>query len=176
MATLANGGTRVTPCTCSSRSMTDRAGRRFRRPRRSRKSPSIRKKLEPIRDGLWMVVTRASRDWHHGAGGRQGRRRQRPARRRLFPPQGRCPRGQRQDRAQSSADNGWFVFFAPARQPDRSQAWSSRWNTASTAAMPRADHAPYSRYVLRVAEEDRPLPKPPTSDDMKWDCERRRSS
>ena len=56
MATLANGGTRVTPHLAEGHGRRHRLEAGGRRRRRSRRSTSRPTKLQAIRDGMWMVV------------------------------------------------------------------------------------------------------------------------
>ena len=87
--------------------------------------------IDAVHDGLWMVVNGA------GTGGRgrivEGRDvAGKTGTAQVISNQGKARAG-KTDR--DLRDHGWFVFFAPAKNP-RSPAWCSP-NTPSTARSPR---------------------------------------
>ena len=112
MATLANGGTRVTPHLLKAVDEGDGWKPVPPPPPQSQDRCSSRTKLQAIRDGMWMVVNgRAARAGRRGSGQRRVRQdRHGPGdfERRAKPP-GTTDKDLR--------DNGWFVFFAPRDNP-----------------------------------------------------------
>ena len=113
MATLANGGTRVTPHLLKAVDEGDgmEAGAGAGAAVDGRRS--IPQKLQAIRDGLWMVVNGG------GTGGRAriaGLRRVRQDRDGAGDLESGARRGA-SGRTRDLRDNGWFVFFAPRDNP-----------------------------------------------------------
>ena len=120
-------------------------------------------KLEAIRDGMWMVVNApggtgvtalvAGRDVAGKTGSAQ-----------VISIQGRAIAANKT--ARNLRDHGWFVFFAPKENP-------------RIAGVVFLEHGIHGGNAARVAhhiletffakEDHRPLPPPPTSDDMHWD-------
>jgi len=161
MATLANGGTRVTPHVL--KAVDDGSGSGWKPvppPPPPVKIDVTPEKMQAIRDGLWMVVN---------AGGTGGRARI----------QGKDVAGKtgtaqvisNEKRAASRSgkdyrDNGWFVFFAPRDNP----------TIAGVVFLEHGIHGPnaasLAHHILDTyfAKEDgRPLPPPPTHDDLRLD-------
>ena len=161
MATLANGGTRVTPHVL--KAVDDGSGGGWKPvppPPPPVKIDVTPEKMQAIRDGLWMVVN---------AGGTGGRARI----------QGKDVAGKtgtaqvisNEKRAASRSgkdyrDNGWFVFFAPRDNP----------TIAGVVFLEHGIHGPnaasLAHHILDTyfAKEDgRPLPPPPTHDDLRLD-------
>jgi penicillin-binding protein 2 len=95
MATLANGGTRVTPHLL--KAVDDGTGwKPVPPPAPQSKIDVSPEKLQAIRDGLWMVVNQAGTA-------------------RVISNQGRASAAGKTDR--NLNDHGWFVFFAPRDHP-----------------------------------------------------------
>jgi len=161
MATLANGGTRVTPHVL--KAVDDGSGSGWKPvppPPPPVKIDVTPEKMQAIRDGLWMVVN---------AGGTGGRAR--------IPGKdvaGKTGTAQvisNEKRAASRSgkdyrDNGWFVFFAPRDNP----------TIAGVVFLEHGIHGPnaasLAHHILDTyfAKEDgRPLPPPPTHDDLRLD-------
>jgi penicillin-binding protein 2 len=152
MATLANGGTRVTPHLLKA---VDEGKGWVSVPTPAPQSRITLhpEKLQAIRDGLWMVVN----------GGGTGGRARIPGRdvagktgtAQVISNQGRA--AARTDR--DLRDNGWFVFFAPRDNPQIAGA------VLLEHGMHGANAASVAKHVLETffAKIDgRPLPAPPT--------------
>lgn len=157
MATLANGGTRVTPHFLKA---TDEGSgwKAVPPPTPQSKVALDPEKLQAIRDGLWMVVN---------AGGTGGRARLtnrdvsgKTGTTQVISNEGRAnARGNRDLR-----DHGWFVFFAPKDNP-------------KIAGVVFAEHGIHGGNAARIShhvldtffakQDGRPLPPPPT--DLKLD-------
>jgi penicillin-binding protein 2 len=158
-ATLANGGTRVTPHLL--RAVDDGNGwDPVPTPAPHSTAPLNPEKLQAVRDGLWGVVN------GRGTGGRA-----RVADRdvsgktgtaQVISNQGRlAARGNRDLR-----DNGWFVFFAPRDRPE----------IAGVVFLEHGMHGPNAASVARhiletyfAKKDGRPLPPPPTTADLRLD-------
>jgi len=160
MATLANGGTRVTPHLL--KAVDDGAGwKAAPAPKPQSQVQLDPEKLQAIRDGMWMVVNAA------GTGGR--------ARVPMMDVAGKTGSAQvisnagRVAAARSGKDlrdNGWFVFFAPRDKPE-------------VAGVVFLEHGIHGANAARVAHHildtffakkaGRPLPPPPTPADMQFD-------
>ncbi|HEV3216286.1 MAG TPA: penicillin-binding protein 2 [Vicinamibacterales bacterium] len=162
MATLANGGTRVTPHLL--KAVDDGSGwKPVPAPPPQSKVDIDPDKLEAIRDGMWMVVNTpagtgvtarvAGRDVAGKTGSSQ-----------VISIQGRAVAANKT--ARNLRDHGWFVFFAPKENP-------------RIAGVVFLEHGIHGGNAARVAhqildtffakEDHRPLPPPPTSDSMHWD-------
>ena len=159
MATLANGGTRVTPHLL--KAIDDGSGWKpvAAPPPQSRIDVSP-EKLSAIRDGLWMVVNAAgtgatARIPGHDVAGKTGSAQ-------VISNRGRAAaRGNKDLR-----DNGWFVFFAPRDNPQ----------IAGVVFLEHGIHggnaARVSHHILDTffaKREGRPLPPPPTREDLRLD-------
>ncbi len=160
MATLANGGTRVTPHLLKAYDE-GKGWVPIPSPPPQSKVTIDHDKLQAIRDGLWMVVN---------AGGTGGR-----ARIQNEDVSGKTGTAQvisnlgRAAAARSGKDfrdNGWFVFFAPRDHP----------TIAGVVFLEHGIHGPnaasVAHHILDVffAKQDgRPLPPPPTHDDLRLD-------
>jgi len=160
MATLANGGTRVTPHLLKAY---DEGKGWVPIPSPPPQSKVIidHEKLQAIRDGLWMVVN---------AGGTGGRAR--IANEDVSGKTGTAQVISNPGRAKAARsgkdfrDNGWFVFFAPRDHP----------TIAGVVFLEHGIHGPnaasLAHHILDVffAKQDgRPLPPPPTHDDLRLD-------
>jgi penicillin-binding protein 2 len=160
MATLANGGTRVTPHLL--KMVDDGAGfRQVPAPEPQSKIEIDPPKLQAIRDGLWMVVNGAgtggrARIAGHDVAGKTGTAQ-------VISNQGR------QAAARSNKDlrdNGWFVFFAPRDNPE----------IAGVVFLEHGIHGPNAASVAHhildtffAKKDGRPLPPPPTHDGLRLD-------
>ena len=117
MATLANGGTRVTPHLL--KAVDDGGGwKPVPTPPPQSKADIDPEKLQAIRDGLWMVVNQNGTGHNaqikgpdgkpiHDVSGKTGTAQ-------VISNQGRAAAGKT---AKNLKDNGWFVFFAPRDNP-----------------------------------------------------------
>jgi penicillin-binding protein 2 len=160
MATLANGGTRVTPHLL--KAVDDGTGwKPVPAPKPQSQVEIDPGKLQAIRDGMWMVVNAA------GTGGR--------ARIPMMDVAGKTGSAQvisntgRVAAARSGKDlrdNGWFVFFAPRDKPE-------------VAGVVFLEHGIHGANAARVAhhildtffakKQGRPLPPAPTPEQLQFD-------
>jgi penicillin-binding protein 2 len=160
MATLANGGTRVTPHLL--KAVDDGNGwKPAAAPAPQSKVDLEPEKLQAVRDGLWMVVN---------AGGTGGR-----ARIAGHDVAGKTGTAQVISNAGRLAavrsnkdlrDNGWFVFFAPRDNP----------KIAGVVFLEHGIHGPNAASVAHhildtffAKQDGRPLPPPPTHEDLHLD-------
>ena len=152
MATLANGGTRVTPHLL--KAVDDGTGWKPVPPPPPQSKASVNpEKLQAIRDGLWMVVN---------AGGTGGRARivgedvaGKTGTAQVISNEGRMAARTAKD----LRDNGWFVFFAPRDKPE----------IAGVVFLEHGIHGPNAAAVAHhvldtffAKKEGRPLPPAPT--------------
>ena len=161
MATLANGGTRITPHLV--KAIDD--GKGFKPvppPPVQSKIDVTHEKLQAIRDGLWMVVNAGgtggrARIVGHDVAGKTGTAQ-------VISNSGRlaAARTSRKD----LRDNGWFVFFAPRDNPQ----------IAGVVFLEHGIHGPnaasLAHHILDTffAKQDgKPLPPAPTHDDLRLD-------
>jgi penicillin-binding protein 2 len=159
-ATLANGGTRVTPHLL--KAIDDGTGwKPVPAPKPQSQVELDPDKLQAVRDGLWGVVN----------GGGTGNRAKVPG----YDVSGKTGTAQvisnagRQAAARSGKDlrdNGWFVFFAPRDKPE----------VAGVVFLEHGVHGPNAARVAHhivetffAKKEGRPLPPPPTPADMQFD-------
>jgi penicillin-binding protein 2 len=163
MATVANGGTRVTPHLL--KQIDDGKGWK---PVPAPAAKSVitidPAKLEAIHDGMWQVVNgsgwatgQTARVAGHDVAGKTGSAQ-------VISAQGRAIAANKT--AKNLRDHGWFVFFAPAASP-------------RIAGVVFLEHGIHGGNAARVAhhildtffakEDDRPLPPAPTTADMRWD-------
>jgi penicillin-binding protein 2 len=159
-ATLANGGTRITPHLLKAVDEGQGLKSRPTPPPQSRVEVTA-EKLQAIRDGMWLVV--------NGASG--------TARRAIIPGKDVCGKtGTAQvisnvGRAAAKGsknlrDHGWFTFFAPRDNPEIAGVVFLEHGIHS------ANAASVARHILETyfaAKEGRPLPPPPTRDEMRLD-------
>jgi len=160
MATLANGGTRVTPHLVKAYDE-GKGWMPIPSPPPQSKVTIDHEKLQAIRDGLWMVVN---------AGGTGGRARianedvsGKTGTAQVISNQGRAAAARS---GKDFRDNGWFVFFAPRDHPA----------IAGVVFLEHGIHGPnaasLAHHILDVffAKQDgRPIPPPPTHDDLRLD-------
>jgi penicillin-binding protein 2 len=158
-ATLANGGTRVTPHLLKA---VDEGGgwKPVATPPPQSKVMLHPEKLQAIRDGLWMVVNERgtggkARIKDHDVAGKTGTAQ-------VISNEGRVAARTTRD----LRDNGWFVFFAPRDNP----------KIAGVVFLEHGMHgpnaAPVARHVLDTffaKQEGRPLPPAPTRADLRLD-------
>jgi penicillin-binding protein 2 len=159
MSTLANGGTRVTPHLL--KAIDEGSGwKPVPAPPPQVTVDLSAEKLQAIRDGLWMVVN---------AGGTGGRARipgkdvaGKTGTAQVISNQGRVAARTTKD----LRDNGWFVFFAPRDNP----------TVAGVVFLEHGIHGPnaasLAHHILDTyfAKQDkRPLPPPPTHEDLRLD-------
>jgi penicillin-binding protein 2 len=160
MATLANGGVRVTPHLIKA----EDAGNGWSDVPSPPPQSIVQMKpdaLQAIRDGLWMVVNAA------GTGGRAripgkdvcGK----TGSAQVISNQGRAAAGRS---GKDLRDNGWFVFFAPRDHP----------KIAGVVFLEHGMHGPnaasVAHHILDVffAKQDgQPIPPPPTHDELHLD-------
>jgi penicillin-binding protein 2 len=152
MATLANGGTRVTPHLM--KAVDEGNGWKPVPP----PAPQSQTKMKPdnlqaIRDGLWMVVN------HAGTGGR-ARIEGRDVSGKTGTAQvislegGRAAAGRA---TRDLRDHGWFVFFAPRDNPQIAGVIFAEHGEHGYSAAPIAKHAIETFFAKR---EGKPLPEP----------------
>ena len=151
MATVANGGTLVTPHLAKAFDNGDGKGwQPFAPPPPRSRLPISQEHLQAVRDGLWMVVNQA------GTGGR--------ARIDGYDVSGKTGTAQvvslqnkalATSRGMDTRDNGWFVFFAPRDNPQIAGVIMAEHGEHG------AEAAPIARHVLQTffaKKEGRPLP------------------
>lgn len=159
MATLANGGTRVTPHLI--KAVDDGKGWKPVPPPAPQSKVDIDvDKLQAIRDGLWLVVNgggtgATARVPGHDVCGKTGSAQ-------VISNQGRAAARTTKD----LRDNGWFVFFAPRDHPQ----------IAGVVFLEHGIHGPNAARVAHhildtffAKEDGRPLPPPPTPADLRLD-------
>jgi penicillin-binding protein 2 len=152
MATLANGGTRVTPHLL--KAVDDGHGwKAVPAPPPQSKIDIDPQKLQAIRDGLWMVVNQGgtggrARILGYDVSGKTGSAQ-------VISNQGRVAAGRT---TKDLRDNGWFVFFAPRNDPQ----------VAGVVFLEHGIHGPnaasLARHILDTffaKKEGRPLPQVP---------------
>jgi penicillin-binding protein 2 len=153
MATIANGGTRVTPHVL--KAVDDGSGWKPVQPPAPQSKVTIKPhNLQAIRDGLWMVVNNA------GTGGRA-----RIAGRDVSGKTGTAQvisleGGRRASAGRSTRDlrdHGWFVFFAPRDNPQIAGVIFAEHAEHGSSAAPIAKHALETFFAK---QEGAPLPAP----------------
>jgi len=112
-ATLANGGTRVTPHLLKAVDEDGSGWKPVPPPPAQSRAPLDPDKLQAIRDGLWMVVNQAgtghnARLADYDVSGKTGTAQ-------VISNQGKAAAGKT---TKDLRDNGWFVFFAPRDKPE----------------------------------------------------------
>jgi penicillin-binding protein 2 len=169
MATLANGGTRVTPHLLKAVDQGDGSGwKPAPAPPPQSKFDISQEKLQAIRDGLWMVVNGTRADGSAaGTGGRAKIKGKDVAGKtgtaQVISNAGRLAAGRT---TRDLRDHGWFVFFAPRDAPRIAGVVFLEHGIHGTNA------AQVARHILDTffAKEDGlPLPPPPTPAGMRLD-------
>jgi len=159
MATLANGGTRVTPHLI--KAMDDGTGWRPVPPPPPQSTFDITpEKLQAIRDGMWMVVNGGGTGGRARVEGRDVAGKTGTAQ--VISNEGRvAARGKRDLR-----DNGWFAFFAPRDNPQ----------IAGIVFLEHGMHGPNAASVAHhilatffAKQDGRPLPPAPKPEEMRLD-------
>ena len=160
MATLANGGTRVTPHLLKA---VDEGGgwKPAPAPAPPTKVDLNPEKLQAIRDGLWMVVN---------AGGTGGRARianedvsGKTGSSQVISNEGRVAAGRT---SKDLRDNGWFVFFAPRDHPQIAGVVFLEHGIHGANAAGVAHHILDTFFAK---QQGRPLPPPPTPAQLRFD-------
>lgn len=160
MATLANGGTRVTPHLL--KAVDDGTGwKRVAAPAPQSKATVDPAKLQAIRDGLWMVVNGAgtggtARIVGADVCGKTGSAQ-------VISNQGRIAAARS---GKNLRDNGWFVFFAPRDNPQIAGVVFLEHGIHGGNAARVTHHILDTFFAKR---QGRPLPPPPSHDDLKLD-------
>jgi penicillin-binding protein 2 len=158
-ATLANGGTRITPHLLKA---VDEGGgwKPVPTPPPQSKVALHPERLQAIRDGLWMVVNDRgtggkARIKDHDVAGKTGTAQ-------VISNEGRAAARTTRD----LRDNGWFVFFAPRDNP----------KIAGVIFLEHGMHGPNAAAVARhvldtffAKQEGRPLPQAPARADLRLD-------
>ncbi len=160
MATLANGGTRVTPHLL--KAVDEGNGWKPVPPPPPQSKVDIDpQKLQAIRDGLWMVVNAGgtggrARIPGHDVAGKTGTAQ-------VISNQGRMAASKSN---KDLRDNGWFLFFAPRDKPE----------IAGVVFLEHGIHGPNAASVAHhildtffAKKDGRPLPPPPTHDQLRLD-------
>jgi penicillin-binding protein 2 len=158
-ATLANGGTRVTPHLL--KAVDDGGGwKPVPAPEPQSKVQLHPERLQAIRDGLWMVVNAAGTGRRasikdHDVAGKTGTAQ-------VISNEGRASARTTKD----LRDNGWFVFFAPRDNPQVAGVIFLEHGMHGPNAAGVAHHVIDTFFAKR---EGRALPPPPTKDDLHLD-------
>ena len=159
MATLANGGTRVTPHFL--KAVDDGSGwKPVATPAPQSKVEIDSEKLQAIRDGLWMVVNSGGTGNRAKVAGKDVSGKTGSAQ--VISNAGRAVARTSKD----LRDNGWFVFFAPRDQP----------TIAGVVFLEHGMHGPNAARVAHhildtyfAKQDSRPLPPPPTKESLAFD-------
>jgi penicillin-binding protein 2 len=161
MATLANGGTRVTPHLL--KAVDDGTGwKPVPAPEPQSKVDIDPEKLQAIRDGLWGVVNGGgtggrARIPGHDVSGKTGTAQ-------VISNTGRLAANARTTK--DLRDNGWFVFFAPRDQPQIAGVVFLEHGIHAGNAASVAHHVLDTFFAKK---DGRPLPPPPTTADLRLD-------
>jgi len=159
MATLANGGTRVTPHLL--KAVDDGTGwKPVPAPKPQSTVDIDPEKLQAIRDGLWMVVNSAGTGNRAKIAGKDVSGKTGSAQ--VISNAGRLAARTNKD----LRDNGWFVFFAPRDKP----------TMAGVVFLEHGIHGPNAARVAHhildtffAKQDGRPLPPPPTKESLQFD-------
>ena len=159
MATLANGGTRVTPHFL--KAVDDGSGwKKVPAPAPQSKVEIDPEKLQAIRDGLWMVVNAGGTGNRAKVAGKDVSGKTGSAQ--VISNAGRLAARTTKD----LRDNGWFVFFAPRDHP----------TIAGVVFLEHGIHGPNAARVAHhildtyfAKQDGRPLPPPPTKESLAFD-------
>ena len=159
MATLANGGTRVTPHLL--KAVDDGKGwKPVPAPKPQSTVDISPEKLQAIRDGLWMVVNSGGTGNRAKIAGKDVSGKTGSAQ--VISNAGRLAARTNKD----LRDNGWFVFFAPRDRP----------TMAGVVFLEHGIHGPNAARVAHhildtffAKQDGRPLPPPPTKESLQFD-------
>jgi penicillin-binding protein 2 len=151
MATLANGGTRVTPHLLKAVDEDGSGWKPVPQPPAQSRAPLDPDKLQAIRDGLWMVVNQAGTGHNaqlqgYDVSGKTGTAQV------ISLEGGKAAKGKT---AKNLRDNGWFVFFAPRDNPQIAGVVLAEHGLHGSNAALVAKHA---MEVFFAKKEGRPLP------------------
>jgi penicillin-binding protein 2 len=159
MATLANGGTRVTPHLL--RAVDEGNGwRPIPPPQPQSKIEISPEKLQAVRDGLWMVVNAAGTGGRAKVAGKDVAGKTGSAQ--VISNAGRLASKSNKD----LRDNGWFVFFAPRDNPTIAGVVFLEHGIHGANAAGVAHHVLDTFFAK---QDGRPLPPPPTAADLHLD-------
>jgi len=162
MATLANGGTRVTPHLLKAVDLGDGSGwKPAPTPAPRSKFEIDPAKLQAIRDGLWMVVNANGTGGRARIAGRDVAGKTGTAQ--VISNQGRLAAGRT---SRDLRDHGWFVFFAPRDAPTIAGVVFLEHGIHGTNAAQVAHHI-LDTFFAKA--DGRPLPPPPTATGMRLD-------
>jgi penicillin-binding protein 2 len=161
MATIANGGTRITPHLV--KATDDGSGSGWKpvaAPPPQSKFDITPEKLQAIRDGMWMVVNGSGTGGRARVAGKDIAGKTGTAQ--VISNQGRlAARGKRDLR-----DNGWFSFFAPRDNPTIAGIVFLEHGMHGPNAASVAHHI-LDTYFAKL--DGRPLPAPPKPEEMRLD-------
>jgi penicillin-binding protein 2 len=161
MATIANGGTRITPHLV--KATDDGSGNGWKpvaAPPPQSKFDITPEKLQAIRDGMWMVVNGSGTGGRARVAGKDIAGKTGTAQ--VISNQGRlAARGKRDLR-----DNGWFSFFAPRDNPTIAGIVFLEHGMHGPNAASVAHHI-LDTYFAKL--DGRPLPAPPKPEEMRLD-------
>jgi penicillin-binding protein 2 len=160
MATIANGGTRVTPHLVKAIDDGGAGWKPVATPPAQSKFDITPEKLQAIRDGMWMVVNGSGTGGRARVAGKDVAGKTGTAQ--VISNQGRlAARGKRDLR-----DNGWFSFFAPRDNP----------TIAGIVFLEHGMHGPNAASVAHhilntyfAKQDGRPLPPAPKPQEMRLD-------
>ena len=154
MATLANGGTRVTPHLL--KAVDDGSGwKPVPPPPPQSKSTIDPEKLQAIRDGLWMVVNGAGTGGRARIAGRDVSGKTGTAQ--VISNEGKRAAG---NSKKDLRDNGWFVFFAPRDKPEIAGVVFLEHGIHGGNAALVAHHILETFFAKKDGRRCRPPPKP----------------
>ena len=159
-ATLANGGTRVTPYLV--KAMDDGQGLKPVPPPPPQSRVDVSpEKLQAIRDGMWLVVNGGGTAARARIAGKDVCGKTGTAQ--VISNQGRTAA---RNSTKNLRDHGWFTFFAPRDNPEIAGVVFLEHGIHSANAASVAKHILETYFAKK---EGRPLPPPPTREEMRLD-------